>query len=396
MTAEIRSLREEDLDESLRLSQFAFQYELAPEEVEQRKKRMNPSLTLAWFEDGAMAAKASFLPLRAFIAGKPFAMGGVAGVATWPEHRRTGKVEALLRRGLTFMRERGETVSMLAPFSFEFYARYGWTMLTERKQYTFESGRVAQLHAFEIPEGGGIRRVDAKSEWQLLNEVYRQHAARFNGMLDRDEDWWQHSVLGQRKGQAAVYFGPDGTAQGYLLYKVAESEVKVQEAVWLDADAQGALLKFLANHDSMAKSIEMTVPASDRLPYLLRNPNLKQELKPYFMFRVVDVEAFVPAYPFKAVAGDLSVELTDEHAPWNAGAYTWQLDSSGRAALTRRQLGDGDESIRCDIAAFSAMMIGAARPVFLRETGRLSGSDEAVRRWESALPKCETYLQDFF
>jgi len=395
LAAEIRSLRSEELDDSFRLSQFAFQYELSPEELERSKQRTDPSLTWGWFEDGQLAAKATFLRLKLFVGGEAIPMGGVAGVATWPEHRRSGKVEALLKHGLQLMRERGETVSMLSPFSYPFYARYGWSMLTERKTYTLAAGQISHLHAFQIPAGGSIRRVDPQAEWALLNEIYRPYAARYNGMLDRDERWWKNSVL-RLKRQAAVYTGADGTPAGYLLYNVSGDELKVHEAVWLDGTSRSALLKFLANHDSMAKSISLTLPVSDRLPYLLEDPRVKQEVNAYFMFRVVDLERFIAAYRFAGPATELSLDLTDPHAPWNNGTYLWQTDSEGRATRIRREPTGHGDPIRCEIRALSAMMIGAARPSFLREGGRLSGSDEAIRRWEAALPQRETYLADFF
>ncbi len=52
-------------------------------------------------------------------------MGGVAGVATYPEYRRSGYVKELLQHSLQTMKKDGYTVSMLHPFAVSFYRKYG-------------------------------------------------------------------------------------------------------------------------------------------------------------------------------------------------------------------------------------------------------------------------------
>ncbi len=396
MTAELRSLREEDLEESLELSQFAFQYVMTPEELEKKKRIFPPEWTLGWFENERLAAKATFLQMRMWIGGEVYPMGGVAGVATWPEYRRGGKVDALLKQGLALMKSRGEAVSMLAPFSFDFYHKYGWAMMTELKHYTLDASHIADLHAFRGRSGGRVLRVNAAERIELLNGLYRQYAKGFNGMVDRDAWWWDVSVLQRKKGQAAVYEDAQGQPKGYILYKVADREMKVHELIWLDDDARAGLLAFAANHDSMAKTMKLTLPSSDRLPLLVKNPRFQQETEPYFMFRVVDARAFLPKYRFAAAAAglELGVSLTDAAAPWNDGEYRLRIGVDGHAEL----LSDGKagEGIRCGISELSSMLIGAARPAFLRGAGLLQGDDEAIRLWDTALPNHDTYLADFF
>ncbi len=55
-------------------------------------------------------------------------MGGVAGVATYPEYRRSGYVKELLQHSLQTMKKDGYTVSMLHPFAVAFYRKYGWEL----------------------------------------------------------------------------------------------------------------------------------------------------------------------------------------------------------------------------------------------------------------------------
>ena len=59
-------------------------------------------------------------------------MGGVAGVATYPEYRRSGYVKELLQHSLQTMKKDGYSVSMLHPFAVSFYRKYGWELCANR------------------------------------------------------------------------------------------------------------------------------------------------------------------------------------------------------------------------------------------------------------------------
>ena len=64
-------------------------------------------------------------------------MGGIAGVATWPENRRQGHVSTLLKHALQEMKSKGQTLSFLHPFSIPFYRKFGWELYAEYKNTPF-------------------------------------------------------------------------------------------------------------------------------------------------------------------------------------------------------------------------------------------------------------------
>ncbi|WP_166240727.1 GNAT family N-acetyltransferase [Paenibacillus turpanensis] len=400
---EIRNLRYEELDDLYRLHQFSFQYVLSKEDLAARRANAKTEWLWGNFEGNTLTSAAVTIPLQVFIRGQAHRMSGVAGVATWPEYRRTGKVEALLVHCLKMMKERGEAVSMLAPFSFPFYRKFGWEMMTELKHYTISGEQLSPVLRWKC--AGSYERVDAAKEWPLLNRMYGEFARRYNGMLVRDEHWWKTSVLRRKTGHTVVYRSEAGTPAGYLIYSVEKKTMSVKELVWLDEEARTALWRFIANHDSMVNEVKATVPASDRLPFLLSDPRIKQEIEPYFMFRVVDVESFAGQLAFASnYEGKLGLTIEDPYAPWNVGSYVWQV-KDGRAILLERGAAD-DQRIRashaeaawleCGIQEFSAIALGAEKPALLHQTGRLGASDEAVKAWSEALPAEETFLLDFF
>jgi len=388
----IRNLEPHELDESLTLSEFAFQYRVAPEEREARLASMKPQQQWGAFVDGKLAAKYTLLDFETWIHGVKFAMGGLAGVATWPDYRRQGLVAKLLAHSLETMRARGQTVSFLHPFSFPFYRKFGWEYYTDLKKVEIPMAKLPPAP----PETARVRRV--ANDGALLDATYAAYASRYSGTLVRTEDWWRDRIFSRSQETTAVYEDADGRMQGYVTYEVKDRTLTASELVALDEDARRALYGYLRNHDSMAETVKVTVPGDDPIAFLLPDPRVKLELVPYFMARVVDAAAFVAALPFVAGApATVRLRVSDAHAPWNDGAWTLAVDDAGRGTLAPASEGaDDGGALQLSIAAFTAMCIGARRPAFLHAAGMLRGPRDAAEALERVLPARPTYLADFF
>ncbi|MBD2871670.1 GNAT family N-acetyltransferase [Paenibacillus sp. IB182493] len=392
---EIKALGMEHFGEAMALSQFAFQFQRTEQELEKIKEQLQeePADRHAAFVDGRLAAQAMVLDLEIFVGGKRFAMGGVAGVATWPEYRRQGLVAKLLVHSLQEMKAKGQTISLLAPFAFAFYRKFGWEMHTEYKAYTIKSAHLPPRNTYE----GRMERI--YGNYSLLNGMYEQYASRYNGTLVRTEQWWKYRVSSRKPGQTAVYYGASGEALGYMIYEVKTNRLTVHELVYLNEEAREALWSYIAQHDSMIEEVALTAPADDLLPYLLPNPRIKQETIPYFMARIVDAEAFVRNYAFTEASAEdrFVITIDDEHAPWNAGRYMLEIGASGNAQLRRLQQDEeAAEAIRTDIGTLTTMLLGYLRPAQLSQIGRIHGGADAINRLQIRIPERMTFLPDFF
>lgn len=399
---EIRNITYAEMDDNTDLSSFAFQYEVSLQDRAYRRQTTRPEHAWGAFVDGKLAAKLYIHPLRIFLGTQSVSMGGIGSVATWPEYRRQGLVAKLIRHALKVMKRDGQYVSMLAPFSFGFYRKYGWEYCIERKTYEIETARLR----YGSVAPGTMRAVEhPKHSWNSLGPLYRQYAARYAGMLDREEDWWKSRVIGSKKGRVSVYHDETGARQGYIYYHVENRELRVHDIAFLNEEARRGLMQFIANHDSMAVKTVMTVPSDDMLPYLLSEPRFKQEVNAYFMARIVDASGFIAQYRFAAEANRtgqkeeraLLLDLVDEHAEWNHGRFVWRIAADGKAEAVRSDEVQGQRPVvRCDIQTLTAMLMNYVRPMQLWENGRLSGDFEAVHMLESAVPRRVPFLMDYF
>lgn len=117
----IVSLSRADYKDIFDLSQFAFQYNLSEEALIEKAREADRHQIVGYRMDGNLAGKLHIIPLEVTIQGKKFMMGGISSVATWPEYRRLGIAKKLLYHALVKMKEQGQVLSYLHPFSVGFY-----------------------------------------------------------------------------------------------------------------------------------------------------------------------------------------------------------------------------------------------------------------------------------
>ncbi|KFN03744.1 acetyltransferase domain protein [Bacillus clarus] len=87
-------LTEDKFREALNLSEYVFQYKASEEQVKQQQlTRMKESHQIYGITKGEeLAAKLHLIPFHIYMGKEKFKMGGVAGVATYPEYRRSRKI----------------------------------------------------------------------------------------------------------------------------------------------------------------------------------------------------------------------------------------------------------------------------------------------------------------
>ena len=380
-------LKEDKFREALRLSEYAFQYNVDEDRLQQQLTRMKEIHEVYGIMEGEdLAAKLHLIPFHIYIGKERFKMGGVAGVATYPEYRRSGYVKELLQHSLQTMKKDGYTVSMLHPFAVAFYRKYGWELCADLLVcHMTKSDLVMKKQV-----NGTVKRFNKENHPEEVEKLYETFAERFSGMLVRNEKWWLQSVYDDLT--LAIYYDENKTAAGYMLYKIEKSKMTVEEFVPLHNEARNGLWNFICQHDSMIKELEMTVNENEPLLYTLQEPRVKTEIKPYFMGRIVDVEKFLKQYElnWNNVQQEVIVHITDSFAPWNN--ITVRLANYEITIIEEPM----DKGIKLDINALSTILFGYKRPLELNELELISGSEEEIQAFEDIVPVRKAFIYDFF
>lgn len=374
--AMIRILEERDYSQSLQLSEYAFQYKLSEEEQKQKREEMKDQKIFGIFEGEHLAAKLHLMPFRTWFGEQMVSMGGVAGVATYPEYRRNGYVRKLILHSLEAMKESGQIISMLHPFYIDFYRKFGWEVFASYRQMTVDQKELNPLSTAM----GTIRRGGVTKD---VMEAYDRYARKHNGMLVRTDAWWKKK---EDRWTVATYHADE--MEGYILYTISEGAMTVDEFLPLTPGARKGLWNFICQHDSMVETAKVKLAEGEVLPLMLKNPRVKVEDYPYFMARVVDVEPFLKTYlrgegRFKA----FTLKVVDHYAPWNSSS--WHLSVDG---VERRDGNPAD--VELDIREFSAFTFGFLSVADLENMGHIGASE--VTLLESISTAKRTCFQDFF
>ena len=391
---QIREITENEYFDAMKLSMYAFQYKVPEVDIPARKESLkNHNILGIWDNENILAAKLHIIPLSIFMKDAEWKMGGIAGVATYPEFRRNGYVNALIIESLNQMRNNNQIVSLLHPFDISFYRRYGWEVLSEQKKITLEKVNLKFLET----QPGFIKRYSKESHNEEIEKIYQHYCKQHTGMLKRDTNWWKHNVYNE-DSQLAVYYHSANEARGYLLYQVKDRKMEVEELVTLDHDARKGLWNFICQHDSMVETVTINLASHDPFPYFLPQPKVKMELAPYFMARVVDAEECLRRFPFLQENDSLFLHLEDTHAPWNNGSY---LLGKGETRVFKEKTGGQcvhppKKGIQLNINSLSAILFGYKRPMDLFEMGYLKGTKTEIDLFEKMVPALKSSFFDFF
>lgn len=98
-------LKEDKFREALRLSEYAFQYKVDEDRLQQQITKMKESHEVYGIMEGEnLAAKLHLIPFHIYIGKEKFKWVALQ-VATYPEYRRSGYVKELLQHSLQTMKK---------------------------------------------------------------------------------------------------------------------------------------------------------------------------------------------------------------------------------------------------------------------------------------------------
>jgi predicted acetyltransferase len=287
------------------------------------------------FDNGALKSALTIRDFRMYIGGAIAPMGGIAGVGTFSDARRAGYAAELLTRCIDDMNNLGYAVSMLFPFSYRYYRKFGWELAGQSASYSIVNRQNLPPH----PEASLVRAMRARDKGRLTS-CYDGFARAYTGMLRRDNQAWKQKFRRWKKVGDRVYLIEErGRTIGYLTCQMSAGPAgriaNVDEFVARNARAVRACIGFLAREPRGIAEVRLRAPARPLLWEFLHEPYCATSVLPLCQFRIVNLARALMLRGYDAgVRASLVVRLTDETAPWNAG--TWAISvSRGRAAVRR-------------------------------------------------------------
>jgi len=316
----------------------------------------------AAFDGDEVAGGAGVFPFELSVPGGSLPCAGVTVVGVYPTHRRRGALRAMMDAQLRDVRERGEPIAALWASEETIYGRFGYGLASWVGELTVPREWNAFAEPFE--RRGRVRFIEREEAASLLPPLWEGLRAQRPGMFARSEAWWTLRVLRVPDEEKAnpkriVMLELDGRVQGYAIYKsemnfangVADSTLRVTEAIATTPEATAELWRFLLDVDWQAKVHATLVPPDHPLFLLLATPRRVQyRMGDGLWVRLVDVGA---ALSGRAYTGDVSVvfDVRDAVCPWNEGR--WRVSGEGASRV------DADADLALDVSALGSAYLGA-------------------------------------
>lgn len=395
---EIRRMTPDDVEQYNDLLRYAFQvtektlldYGWENDDIRRSKfPILSKASVLGWFDDERLASQFAVFPLQMNVHGNIQSIGFITSVATYPEYSGQGLMSALMKRSLAEMREKGQSLALLYPYSIPLYRRRGFEIVSDKMSFLIMDSQLPK----HVTAPGHVRRVRYNHP-DLLN-LHERFARRRHGCILRNdlawEEYWRWDV---EDITTAIYYGPDEKPHGYMVYVIREDMMHIKEMIYLDMEAWKGLWKFIGAHESMVDSVRGDNYSSEPVAFWLEDSDIKETIRPYIMGRIVDVGRFMEQYRFTAIKRDesLSFRIEDPFLEWNNTEFTVRFSRSGETGIVP---GVEGRVVELDIGALTTILLGYKRPSYLCRLERIAMEPDALHLLESVVSADRPYISDY-
>lgn len=337
---------------------------------------------VAWDGDRACGTFRSWGTVLTVPGGAVLPAAAVSAVTVLPTHRRRGILSGMAATEHAALVERGEAAGLLYASEYGIYGRFGYAPATRlvdwvvRPRATRVLGEPAGAVELATPDAAvkeTIKGVFDAWRGRQAGEISRRDVSWDLRLGLRDEPW------GERwKGWLLLHRDARGTVDGYARYKAdpkwdphePAGEIEVTELIALTPGAYAALIRFLLEHDLVAKVTLSARPPWEPLPWLLANARAAAPTNAIdgLWVRLFDVPRALEARTYER-EGALVLEVVDD--PVWGGTRRLLLDAGPDGATCRPT--DRSPDLTLPVAALGGAYLGGTR---LRDLVLTTGADE--------------------
>lgn len=397
----MRELDRGDLEQFNALLQYAFQvtsYDLFQtgwklDEIKYSKRPiLDEAYVLGWFYKDRLASMIVVYSMQVNIQDEIMDMGGITGVATYPEYTGRGLIHELMKRALQYIYEQEMPISFLYPYSIPFYRKMGWEIVSDKLTFTVKDTQLPKAR----PVDGMVERVSLDSE--DYRKVHSYFSLQRHGCLIRDNLSWEEYWRWDNDDMiTAVYYSKEHKPLGYVVYYIANEIFYIKEMVYLNIEANYGLWNYITAHFSMITQVQGCNYSGEPMAYLFEDSEITETISPYIMSRIVNVQDFLECYPYQIQPEDVKIQFKvhDKLAPWNEGNFmvSWHDGETNCEKITDKL---SINAVELDINTLTVMLMGYKRPTYLYDHEKIKTEYYMLTWLERLIPVEKPYFSDYF
>lgn len=285
----------------------------------------------------------------------------VGGVNTAPEYRREGCVRKIFDELFKIAPERGWVVSMLHPFSFSYYRKFGYEKICEHRILEFP---ISKLDF--VPRCGNLKVLNNDQRLADAIEIYNKFAEKRNIMFRRYNS--SNFTKAPKKNEKSTYIWYDtdgrpasyitlGVENVYFVNRMQSINLNVYEMAFTSPESLNALFGFIRMYEGENDTVKIhNAGMSPEIDVVLRHyVHTKYTLIPDIMARILDVKNILEANDYPAEAGHFTVKI-DDTLDYTRGVYS--VEYADKKADVKKIADTENYDLRAAMPAFTQMIYG--------------------------------------
>ena len=354
------------------------------------KNKYKAQNTLAAYEQGVIVSNLQMLPYKIKLHSNILDTSYIVGAATLPEARGNNCMKHLLESALSVMREKGHLITILLPFNYGFYKKYGWETCYYHNNYNLEISDINAIGA----RYGKLISYNHSEHFEHIMKIYTDFIKDKNGAIVRSASDWDCILEDYfaEGGKVYVLMDEKGDFVGYILFKISDKTFFIHEMVYANIDVLKGLLGFVSAHQAQADRVIWNAPQNDSTFLLLSDQKGSVTLKPFIMARVVDTLALLEFLCSLALEpASFTIKVTDSFAAYNSGVFRLNNNS------VTNESDNFNFDLSCSINTLAQMSMGFLSPDKCYELGLLwAESQAAVLESEKIFKTTDNYINDYY
>ena len=311
---------------------------------------------------GKMCSAVTVTPVTLRINGRDTPTGAIAGVVTRPESRGRGYIGHIMRYAIPNMLANGQVFSLVYPFSFRYYRKFGYEICYPYQQVTIP---IEMFNHYPYPS-----QTEAFSKGDDIApfmDVYESFTKDRNLSAVRSKEDWTR-ILNRDPYMdlhfTYLHYDSAGRADSYVFYNPVKENgghiLQIEECCWRTVYGLHRILGLFGKLSSEYEFVRWNAPNDLDIHALFPEPrSIIWNTQPAGMIRIVDVVGALSRLTAPEGVGSLSIGVTDEFLPENTGVYQIKWESGN---LSVSQQNDGEVELDTNIETLAQLITGYTSP----------------------------------
>ncbi len=325
-------------------------------------------------------------------------MGGIAAVATKPLFRKQKQITELIKESYKVMRENQEYISVLYPFKFSFYRRFGYENCAEFSWLIASPKNILIPKDFQPLK---IKEITHDESFEICMPIRKKIGQKFNlTIFDDSNDWKYHHI----KKKSKVYIIEDnGENVGYFTTYLEKREgpwnvrLNLQNVIVDSVAARLTVFDFIKKHTDQNKDFSYPLLGDEHITDYFDDiweGSFKYQMTGGPMFRVVDVKKAMELLEYDdSLDVTFSMKINDEYAPWNSEPMLVTI-KNGKAKVIKTT--EQEIELSTDIKAYTQLFVGYRTIYDLQAIKKVKIKKKDLEKFDKVFPKRFTRLRTFF